>query len=375
MRDLVDRYSRKPWSSSRVAAHRRRQAWPGRRRPPRACARRAGAGRGTSRRGRARAPRRPPRSGRRAARRRSRRARRCARTGRRARARGTARRPSCRSFRFAFTAKTPSTTRSSTRSEITAAESKRVASAPCPAISPFRALRYDEAVAGPLDDLVAPPYDVIDDDRSPALLAHEPVQHRPPDAARVAEEAAGASSPTGASAACCARRSRRSGGCAQEFDGPRRRRAHARGDRRRDRGDAVLRGQGAAARAARTRRPKEDRLRLLRATRTQLEPIFLLYDADPPVERPEGEPEMRGRRGRRAHAGSGGSTPSEIELDVPLLIADGHHRYETAVAFREEEPSATHTFAVLVSSALAGLEIFPTHRVVAGGRRRSVRAA
>jgi len=49
---------------------------------------------------------------------------------------------------------------------------------------------------------------------------------------------------------------------------------------------------------------------------------------------------------------------------VPLLIADGHHRYETAVAFREEDPSATHTFAVLVSSRSPGLEIFPTHRLV-----------
>ena len=35
---------------------------------------------------------------------------------------------------------------------------------------------------------------------------------------------------------------------------------------------------------------------------------------------------------------------------MPFLIADGHHRYETAVAFREEEPSATHTLAVLVSA-------------------------
>jgi uncharacterized protein (DUF1015 family) len=54
----------------------------------------------------------------------------------------------------------------------------------------------------------------------------------------------------------------------------------------------------------------------------------------------------------------------EIQLDVPLLIADGHHRYETAVAFREEEPEATQTFAVLVSSRSPGLEIFPTHRLV-----------
>ena len=63
--------------------------------------------------------------------------------------------------------------------------------------------------------------------------------------------------------------------------------------------------------------------------------------------------------------------PEELEIDVPLLIADGHHRYETAVAFREEDPSATHTFAVLVSSRSPGLEIFPTHRVAQLARRRA----
>jgi uncharacterized protein (DUF1015 family) len=56
-------------------------------------------------------------------------------------------------------------------------------------------------------------------------------------------------------------------------------------------------------------------------------------------------------------------TDGGVRIDTPLLIADGHHRYETAVAFREEDPSATHTFAVLVSSRSPGLEIFPTHRV------------
>jgi hypothetical protein len=54
----------------------------------------------------------------------------------------------------------------------------------------------------------------------------------------------------------------------------------------------------------------------------------------------------------------------EQTIDTPLLIADGHHRYETAVAYREENPAATHTFAVLVSSRAPGLEIFPTHRLV-----------
>src|SRR5438132_1326033 len=42
------------------------------------------------------------------------------------------------------------------------------------AIRPFRALRYDEGVAGPLADLVAPPYDVISDEQRREYLARSP---------------------------------------------------------------------------------------------------------------------------------------------------------------------------------------------------------
>jgi uncharacterized protein (DUF1015 family) len=109
--------------------------------------------------------------------------------------------------------------------------------------------------------------------------------------------------------------------------------------------------------------PKEGRLRLLRATRTQLEPIFLLYDAEPVLARPDQDPDMDveegGVRTRVWHVPGG-----ELAIDTPLLIADGHHRYETAVAYRQENPAATHTFAILVSSRAPGLEIFPTHRIV-----------
>jgi uncharacterized protein (DUF1015 family) len=104
-------------------------------------------------------------------------------------------------------------------------------------------------------------------------------------------------------------------------------------------------------------------LRLLRATQTQLEPIFLLYDEEPLFERPAGAPELDVEEGgvrTRLWPIDGG----DLTLDTPLLIADGHHRYETAVAYRAENPSATHTFAVLVSTRAPGLEIFPTHRLV-----------
>jgi hypothetical protein len=49
-----------------------------------------------------------------------------------------------------------------------------------------------------------------------------------------------------------------------------------------------------------------------------------------------------------------------------LLIADGHHRYETALAFGEDEPGGTRVMALFVSTGDPGLHAFPTHRVFAG---------
>jgi uncharacterized protein (DUF1015 family) len=229
-----------------------------------------------------------------------------------------------------------------------------------PAVSPFRALRYDEAVAGPLRELVAPPYDVIDDaarktylERSPHNVVHLTLPE--------SEEAAGAALAGWRERGVMRLEEPALWWIAQRFTGP----------------DGVERTrEGLAASIEATpysdgqvlphelthAGPKEGRLRLLRATRTQLEPIFLLYDADPLVERPDGAPEMDVTEGG-VRTQVWRLPPDELELDVPLLIADGHHRYETAVSFREEDPAATHTFAVLVSSRSPGVEIFPTHRL------------
>jgi len=55
-------------------------------------------------------------------------------------------------------------------------------------------------------------------------------------------------------------------------------------------------------------------------------------------------------------------------IEGRLLIADGHHRYETALAFHEEDGSEEtgHVLAVLVGRSDEGLEILPTHRLVSG---------
>jgi uncharacterized protein (DUF1015 family) len=230
-------------------------------------------------------------------------------------------------------------------------------------IAPFRALRYDESAAGPLADLVAPPYDVIDDDDLYTLWhtsEHNIVHLTRPDSA----EAAAAELVRWREEGVLREEEPALWWISQEFAGP-------------DGVERVREGivgsievtpysEGKVLRHEETHaKAREDRLNLLRATKTQLEPIFLIYDADPPLEAPGGEPDLS--------VTSGGSRTSlwrldsgAVDIDVPFLIADGHHRYETAVAYREEEPTATHTLAVLVSSRSPGLQIYPTHRVAQG---------
>ncbi len=63
-----------------------------------------------------------------------------------------------------------------------------------------------------------------------------------------------------------------------------------------------------------------------------------------------------------------GEGVAEAFADRQLLIADGHHRYETAVAYAAEEgtPESARMMVVLVSTSDPGLEIFPTHRLFRG---------
>ncbi|HET7046284.1 MAG TPA: DUF1015 domain-containing protein, partial [Gaiellaceae bacterium] len=220
-----------------------------------------------------------------------------------------------------------------------------------PEIRPFRALRY-AAEAGPLADLVAPPYDVISPEERERYLARSPfnvVHLTLPDSEQQAARDLAAWRRDG----MLVEEEPAVWWVAQDYTGP------DGIERTREGFAASVRVEpyetGAVLPHERTHAgPKEGRLRLLRATRTQLEPIFVLYDAEPPVARPERPPDLE--------AADGGVTTRmwrvpdvQPRVDVPLLIADGHHRYETAVAFAEEEPSATHTFAILVSSRAPGV--------------------
>jgi uncharacterized protein (DUF1015 family) len=221
----------------------------------------------------------------------------------------------------------------------------------------FRAERYDQAQAGPLEDLVAPPYDVVSPAQREELLSRSPynVVHLtlPDDEQQAARDLAG-----WRSGGILAREERPGAWLlSQDYTGPD-------GVRRTRSGlVASLRAEpydrGVVLPHERTHRgPKEGRLRLLRATKTQLEPIFLLYEGEP-VEVPVRAPDLQ----------SGGDKLWRVD-ELPdfggteLLIADGHHRYETALAYAAEGGSP-YLMVVLVPTRQEGLTIFPTHRIAA----------
>jgi uncharacterized protein (DUF1015 family) len=134
--------------------------------------------------------------------------------------------------------------------------------------------------------------------------------------------------------------------------------------------------------------PKIDRLELLRNTRTHFEQIFLLYE-DPTqrIDRildqvAEGKPEIdvEDEYGV-AHSVWTVKDPAIIRTiqehtaDKKLIIADGHHRYETALAYRDEmrqkhgmSAGAPHErlTAAFFNMNSPGLTILPTHRVLSG---------
>jgi uncharacterized protein (DUF1015 family) len=123
--------------------------------------------------------------------------------------------------------------------------------------------------------------------------------------------------------------------------------------------------------------PKKDRLELLRHTRAHFGQIFMLYpDPEGAVEKllQPSQPlievcdDYRARH--RVSAITDSETVARIEqsmADRKLLIADGHHRYETALAYARENPalpSAEYVMMTFVNMHSPGLKILATHRVL-----------
>jgi len=125
--------------------------------------------------------------------------------------------------------------------------------------------------------------------------------------------------------------------------------------------------------------PKKDRLELLRHTHAHFGQIFVLY-ADPAgeidrlLDQAAGCPplaEVADEYGaaHRVWRVTGASRFLELMADKKLLIADGHHRYETALAFRDQNPhlsGAGRVMMTFVNLHSPGLKILATHRLVDG---------
>lgn len=133
--------------------------------------------------------------------------------------------------------------------------------------------------------------------------------------------------------------------------------------------------------------PRADRIELLRKTHAQTGQLFLLYD-DPSkqidawleqVARTSSEVELRDEFGV-THRMWPVPEPVFAEriqkamAEKSIVIADGHHRYETALNYRDEcrtragqaDPQAPYEFAMatFVNTHSKGLAILPTHRLV-----------
>ena len=274
----------------------------------------------------------------------------------------------------------------------------------------FRAIRYTSA-AGPISALAAPPYDVITEEhrqrlaaRNPRNIVHAILPQGGDERYRIAAERLESWL--------------REGNLAQErdpslylyrqsFQGPDGRPLMRTGFL----GLLRLEGAGGSVRhhEETLEKPLEDRLRLIRATRTQLSPIFVLYsdplgraaralEAAVARDRPGPRPLSGSIIGRRTTELTSGTAtefnddegvrhwviPVTDELAIgevraslaplPLLIADGHHRYGAALEYRDrmrnafasDDPDLPENFVLtcFVRAEDLGLIVLPTHRVI-----------
>jgi len=266
-------------------------------------------------------------------------------------------------------------------------------------VAPFHGLRFDESKAGPLADLISPPYDVISDEQREALYARSPYNVVRLEEGK--EEAGDGAANNKYTRAKAALEDWLGKGVLKVDTSP----AFylydhyfvVSGQRVRRRGFlGALRlyqeGRGIVRPHERTfPEAKTDRLKLLRATRTNTSPVFGLFADEKGAVGSALEAWMvRGPARLVADARVGDERhlvwalddrPVAEKLtaalkDQRVYIADGHHRYETGLAYLKEEieavkidfdeDSAHFTLAYLCALDDPGLRIFGTHRVVRG---------
>ena len=252
-------------------------------------------------------------------------------------------------------------------------------------IRPLRAVRYEPSAVGSLDAVAAPPYDVIDDDMRAKLVSKSPfnvVEIDLPVADNGGDPYLHAQTIYEhwlQQGILVREREDSIWALTQDYEGPDGRAYTRHGFFARVRVEDY--GPGRIRPHERTHPgPKEDRLNLTRATRANLSPIFSLFP-DPEdaawqalAPHTEAEPFDEVRDDDGTHNRLWRVTdPATIEgvrsilADKELLIADGHHRYETARVYAEEvggEGEHQWVLMFLCSLGDSGLTVFPTHRLL-----------
>ena len=252
-------------------------------------------------------------------------------------------------------------------------------------IQPLRTLRYEPRVVGALDLVTAPPYDVIDDADRATLAKKSPFNVVEIDLPRGENggdpylHAQNTFEAWQQQGVLVREREPAIWALTQDYTGPDGKQRTRHGFLCRVRVEDY--GPGRIRPHERTHPgPKEDRLRLTRATRANLSPIFSLFEDSEQAawhalepftnEEPFGEatdPDGTVNKiWRVADPGAIESVQKTLS-DRELLIADGHHRYETARVYAEEvggEGEHRYVLMFLCSLSDPGLTIFATHRLL-----------
>ncbi len=251
-------------------------------------------------------------------------------------------------------------------------------------VLPFRGLRYDERVAGPLASLIAPPYDVIGPERHAALLERSarnfvrvelpeptPAGHAAASGLLDAWRREGALRPEAEPAVYLDEHRFRLGAeSAARTELLVALRLHEPSD------GVVLPHERTFPKA------KAERLELLRATRANTSPVFGMFAdeggalarlrAAPAAASASADADGEGHRLRVVTDRGAIDALRRALAGARVYIADGHHRYETALAYARERGAhdtqpERYVLAALCALDDPGLRILATHRVVRGG--------
>ena len=251
-----------------------------------------------------------------------------------------------------------------------------------PRVAPFRPLSFDPAVAGPLDRLTAPPYDVISGRGRTSLAAASPYNIVHLDLA----ERQGANDGNVYA------------GAARLLDAWRARGILREGESTYVAYESTFRLDGHEHRLAgifcamelepwgrdvlpheeTMPGPVEDRLQLLRALKTHLSAVYGTIAGPCPalaelLDETRAEPAIASvvdeeGVGHRIWRVGAAAPVNEWLTDEPLLIADGHHRYTTALAYREERRAEAgpgpwdRIFVLVVDAGSQQVPVLPYHR-------------